>query len=287
MNGWTTDLLALSRVVLASALGLGLVLFLVQRWIAFPGAFMPSPRAEPTPPQGVEQIWLDTEAGRVEAWLFEAAGEGSRPLIIHAHGNAEFIEVRARDMADLAAHGVHTLAVEFPGYGFSEGRSTRRSIRSTFREAFDRMAERTEVDPDRIVAYGISMGGGAAADLATERPVAALILQSTFSSTMDVARSMLVPGILVRDRFDNVTAVEAFDGPVLLMHGREDDVLGFGHAERIAQAREDLQITPIPCRHNDCAPVWPEIRDRILRFLEETDLLREDETPGQADLPGD
>lgn len=273
MDPWLPKLVSLSRILLLALAGFGVLAFFVQRWVAFPGALLDPRRTTPSPPDDAEQVWLETEPGRVEAWLFAAAGDGPHATVIYAHGNGELIDDWAREMADLAEAGLHVLAVEFPGYGFSGGKPSRGSIRSTFREAFDRMVARSDVDPDRIVAYGRSMGGGAAGDLARDRPVAALILQSTFSSTMDAARSMLVPGFLVRDRFDNVAAVESFDGPVLLMHGPEDEVLPFAHAERIAAARPSLRITRLSCGHNDCAGVWPEIEGHIVDFLRDNGLL--------------
>lgn len=273
MDPWLPRLVSLSRILLLFLVGFGVLVFFVQRWIAFPGAVLDPRRSGPTPPEGAEQVWLETDVGRVEAWLFHADGPGPRPTLIYAHGNGELIDDWAREMADLADAGVHVLAVEFPGYGFSEGRPSRGSIRGAFREAFDRMAARPDVDPDRIVAYGRSMGGGAAGDLARDRPVAALILQSTFSSTMDAARSMLVPGFLVRDRFDNVAAVESFEGPVLLMHGPDDEVLPFAHAERLAAVRPSLRITRLDCGHNDCADVWPDIRRHVTDFLRGNGLL--------------
>lgn len=273
MEIWLPKLLPLLRILALAAVGFGLVVFFAQRWIAFPGAFFDSPRATPTVPDGVEQVWLETDFGRVEGWLFSAEGDGPHPAIIYAHGNGELIEHWAREMGELADAGVSALAVEFPGYGHSAGKPGRATIRQTFAEAFDRLGARPDIDAGRIVAYGRSMGGGAAGDLARDRPVAALILQSTFSSTMAMARTMLVPGFLVRDRFDNVAAVRDFDGPVLLMHGPGDDVVPFANAERLRRAREGLEVTPIDCAHNDCARVWSDIRANVVTFLRDEGLL--------------
>lgn len=273
MEPWLTRLVPLMRVLALSAVGFGLLVFFVQRWIAFPGAFVDVPRGSPTPPGEGEQVWLDTDFGRVEAWLFRAAGPGPHPAVVYAHGNGELIDHWALEMRDMAAAGVTAMAVEFPGYGFSDGKPTRETIRRTFLAAYDALAARPDIDPTRIIAWGRSMGGGAAGDLSSHRPVAALILQSTFSSTMDAARAMLMPGFLVRDRFDNAGAVRDFEGPVLLMHGLADEVLPYAHAERIASVRSELQVTRIDCGHNDCGRIWPEIRDEVLGFLQGAELL--------------
>ena len=282
MEPGLTRFIPVLRVLALSAVGFAALVFFVQRWIAFPGAFATVPRSSPTSPDDAEQLWIGTEFGRVEAWLFGASGPGPHPAIIYAHGNGELIDHWAPEMSDLARSGVTALAVEFPGYGFSTGKPSRTTIRATFQAAYDSLASRPGVDGARIVAYGRSMGGGAASDLTRDRPVSALVLQSTFSSIADVARSMLVPGFLVRDRFDNVAAVREYEGPVLLMHGLEDEVLPYRHAERIAAVRPGLDVTRIACGHNDCARVWPEIRGEVVGFLQREGVLHPDSTP-----PGD
>lgn len=245
-----------------------LLIFLVQRSVVFPGSAFPSPRASPEQhPPGVAQIWLDTSFGRVEAWYLEAAASG--PVVIFAHGNGEFIDDWVEPMERLRSANVSVMLVEFPGYGHSAGRPSRQSIAETFEAAFDRVATLPGVDRDRVVAVGRSLGGGAAADLALGRPVAALVLMSTFSSAADVAwRSFRVPAWAVRDRFDVRGAVTRFAGPVLLMHGERDDVLPYANAERIAAARSGLEVRPLACRHNDCLDVWPETVDQVLAFLD-------------------
>lgn len=269
-------LLNLIRVVGLTLLGYAVVMFALQRRIAFPGALRSSPRATASAPAGVEQVWLDASFGRVEAWFFETTESGSAPTVVFAHGNGELIEDWQGEMRSLTAAGVNALLVEFPGYGFSDGKPTRATLRETFGDAFDWLVEHGHVDAERIVAYGRSIGGGAAADLARDRPVRALALQSTFSSATAIARELLVPGFLVRDRFDNSRAVAEFSGPVLLMHGPADDVIPYAHAERLARAREGLEITDIDCAHNDCASQWPTIVSSLAGFLRANGLFEGD-----------
>jgi len=255
------------RVVGLGLLGYAALMFVMQRRVVFPGTSRESPRASAAAPAGVTQVWLAASFGRVEAWYFEAFGEGAHPTVVFAHGNGELIDDWQDAMEELRARGVSVLLVEFPGYGFSEGRPSRTSLRETFDAAYEWLVGDASVDASRIVAYGRSVGGGPAADLAMDRPVAALVLQSTFTSTVAMARAMFLPGFLVRDRFDNRRVVTDFPGPVLLMHGIHDDVIPFTHAEGLASAREGLRVDVIECAHNDCASAWPHIMDTLIDFL--------------------
>jgi pimeloyl-ACP methyl ester carboxylesterase len=209
----------------------------------------------------------------VEAWYLEPGGAERAPTVVFAHGNGELIDDWRADMERLRSEGVGVLLVEFPGYGLSEGAPSRAAIRETFTAAYDWLVEEVGVDAGRIVAYGRSIGGGAAADLATDRSVGALVLQSTFTSTADMARSMLLPGFLVRDRFDNCRAVNDFDGPVLVMHGVADDVIPYAHGEALAGVRDGLEVTQLDCAHNDCGPQWPLIMATLTEFLATHGLL--------------
>jgi pimeloyl-ACP methyl ester carboxylesterase len=265
----------LARVGTAIVLGYAALVLLAQRAVSFPGQFRTVDRDGPE--AGVRQLWLETSFGRVESWLYQQdslrAPGSSGAAIIFFHGNGELIDDWDAEMRALSESGATILAVEFPGYGRSDGKPTRATIRESAAAAFDRLSLEPSVDAGRVVAWGRSMGGGAAADLALDRPVAALVLQSTFSSTMAMAATVGVPGFLVRDRFSPAEAVGRYRGPILLMHGPSDEVIPYAQALETAAARADLEVVDLPCGHNDCAPVWPEIGDRVLDFLAGTGIL--------------
>jgi pimeloyl-ACP methyl ester carboxylesterase len=265
-------LFAVVRVVGVALLAYALLMFVAQRRLAFPGTSREVARPRTTVPAGLTQVWLGTSFGEVEAWLIRAS-EPRAPTLIFAHGNGELIDDWQQAMRDVAREGANVLLVEFPGYGHSAGNPTRATIRETFQQAYDWLAAEGGVDADGIIAYGRSIGGGAAADLSRDRPVRALVLQSTFSSTMRIAREMLLPGFLVRDRWDNARAVAEYQGPVLVMHGADDEVIAYAHAETVASARPGLVVTRISCGHNDCLLAWPSIVDALSSFLRAHALL--------------
>jgi hypothetical protein len=265
-------LLTIIRVAGLALLLYGVLMYAMQRRLAFPGTSRDLSREPTSAPAGLTQVWLATSFGPVEAWLVRAT-EPNAPTLIFAHGNGELIDDWADAMRGVAVAGASVLLVEFPGYGHSAGRPSRASIRETFAQAYDWLVSEGGASAGRVVAYGRSIGGGAATDLARDRPVRALVLQSTFSSTMRIARELLVPGFLVRDRWDNTRGVADFAGPVLVMHGLADEVIPYDHAERVARARAGLAVTRIPCGHNDCLSAWPAIVAELTAFLRGNGLL--------------
>ena len=225
-------------------------------------------------PRGVVAEWIDAPFGRVETWYMPPPnGSPPAPAVVVAHGNGELIDFLPEEFSPLQAMGMGVLLVEYPGYGRSGGAPSQERIAEVFRRAWDRLAERPEVDADRIVLFGRSLGGGAVCDLTRYRNARALILVSTFTSARSFARRYLAPGFLVRDPFDNAAALGRYTGPVLLVHGRRDEVVGFGHARVLVQAAADARLLALDCGHNDCPPDPERFWQEVAGFLQDANVL--------------
>jgi fermentation-respiration switch protein FrsA (DUF1100 family) len=226
----------------------------------------PRPGTEVALAPGIEQVWLENAGVRSEALLLESTRPSDRPapLVIYAHGNGELIDYWVAELEPLRAAGVSILLVEYPGYGRSSGKPSEASIARAMVAAWDWAAARPSVDPARILGWGRSLGGGAICALARERKLAALVLESTFTSMHAIAKELFrVPGFLVRDRFDNLAVVRGFAGPILLLHGERDASIPVAHAHALHAAAPRAELHTLPCGHNDCAlPL-----DRLARFI--------------------
>jgi hypothetical protein len=213
-------------LIVAGAIGLVFIAggfvatYLIQRFVTFPRppatAWSPAAREA----NGGEQLWLDAAGDRVEAWyLPPLSARGPSPLLIYAHGNGELIDMRAGDFATLRAAGMGVLQVEYPGYGRSEGSPSDDSLTAAHVAAFDWASADPRVDARRILGYGRSLGGGAIAQVAARRPLAALVLESTFENFEEVVMAYGVPRHLLINQFDTRAVLANYDGPVLLLHG--------------------------------------------------------------------
>ncbi|MEE8169460.1 MAG: alpha/beta hydrolase [Phycisphaerae bacterium] len=262
--------LRLAVIVLVVYGAYAIMLYSIQRSLIFPRHFTdPDPTGEPSV-RGVEKIWLDTPEGKVEAWYLRGIGalaDQPGPAVIFAHGNAELIEHWPSDMLMYVSAGVSVLLPEFRGYGRSAGSPSQKAITEDFVRFYDLLAARPEVDATRIVFHGRSVGGGALCALATRRPPAAMVLQSTFTSITDLSRRYLVPRFLVSDPFDNLSVVSALDCPLILFHGRRDSIIPFEHAERLHAAAKDSTLVAYDVDHNDCPPNWIAFMHDVERFL--------------------
>jgi hypothetical protein len=258
---WLLVVAAFAGILLALVF---VLIFFGQRSLIFPASSAGDGGPEAV---GGERIWLEAGAARTEAWLLPArSGTAAGPLLVYAHGNGELIDHWAEAFEPARARGVSALLVEYPGYGRSGGAPSERSIRATMVAAFDHAVQRGFA-PERMVGWGRSLGGGAVCTLAHERPLAALVLESTFVSVVSMAERMGLPRILarllVRDRFDNLGVLRRFAGPVLLLHGARDEVVPPAEAQALHEGVPSAELHWMPCGHNDCARPWSP----VLRFL--------------------
>jgi pimeloyl-ACP methyl ester carboxylesterase len=265
-----SSLVKIALFCLVGILGyLGLA-FALQRVVLFPRP----PRPDRSPAEGrpdVDATWLGP-GEQVEAWYLAPAGASRAtptPAIAFTHGNGELIDYWLDEFEIVRSWGVGVLLVEYPGYGRSGGHPSAVTIARTVESAFDYLAARPDVDSRRIVAYGRSVGGGAAGTLARTRPVAALVFESSFTSVRHLARRHGLFGPLVRDPFDNLAAVAAFEGPVLVIHGRDDRLIPPAHGRALAERAQRGELVMMECGHNDCPRPWPELRS----FLERQGIL--------------
>ena len=257
---------AIAVLFIVAILAYWLLAYVRQRHALFPGM---ADAVNGPPPPGALAIPLPTSAGNGLAWyLPPLSGEAKgAPLVIFTHGNAELIREWAEPLAPLRGWGFALLLVEFPGYGGAPGEPTQSLIAETIAAAYDWAMGDPEVAPAAVIAYGRSAGGAAAALLSQRRPLAALILESSWSSVADIARSYMVPPVLVRDRLDNRAAVAAFTGPMLLLHGVVDDIVPPDHARRLHAAAPHARLEWLPCGHNDCLRPWPVVREFLGPWL--------------------
>lgn len=254
----------------------GVLLFVLQHRMMYPGASFSSVAAERPPPDGVEAVQIPFSGGTAEAWFLPGPQSAVSPAIVFAHGNAEIIDYALRDAVALSDLGAAVLLVEYPGYRRSDGRPSREAIGEVFLAAYDWLAKRPDVDRQRIAGVGRSLGSGAIGDLSLRRPLKAVVLQSPFASVAHFARGYLLPSFLVRDNFDNLAALRRFSGPVLLVHGRRDEIIPFAHSQQLAGVAERAELVGLDCGHNDCPPDWAQYVELLHGFLSRSDFLRKE-----------
>ncbi len=249
----------------------------IQRSILFPRSLVGGPIAVLVR-SDTEVFYIESPQGPVEAWFILGDGvtaQAPGPVVIFAHGNGELIDHWPDGLRGYKRLGISVLLPEFRGYGRSAGDPSQRAIAQDFAQFYDDVIKRPEVDPSRVVLHGRSIGGGVAAQLAADRPSAALILQSSPSSIKRMVARFLLPWFLVRDPFDSVRVVRGYKQPVLVMHGKVDKTVPPSHGTRLAKATTNpvSRLIFYDVDHNTLPPSEPYWRD-IKQFLKDAGVLK-------------
>ena len=164
--------------------------------------------------------------------------------ILYCHGNSHCINRYWGRVELLWEMGYRVFIFDYQGYGKSEGGPTGDACLADGRAALAFLRGLPEVDPDRIVYYGWSMGTFVATYLAADSLTPfGLILESPPASAEALVKegtAFDIPGsMLTRFDFDNESRIARVGVPVLMMHGTEDNYLPPArHARRLLAAAE-------------------------------------------------
>jgi uncharacterized protein len=232
-------------IVVVYAGGLA-ALFLLQRSLLFP-----IPTRERVAPAAagfpdVEEHVLTTDDGeRIIVWHMPA--KPGRPVVLYFHGNGDFLAGFFGRFHELIADGIGVVVPAYRGYSGSSGSPGEEGLLRDAAAAYAFTAAR--YSPDRIVAWGFSLGTGVAVALAAEKPVSKLILEAPYTSTADVAASLFwfMPiRLVMRDQFRSDERIARIKVPLLVMHGTEDHAIPIRFGERLfALAHEPKQFVKI------------------------------------------
>lgn len=206
--------------------------YLAQRALLyFPDRTRTPPTAAGLPE--AEEAAIETADGeRVIVWHVPPAA--GKPVILYFHGNGGALAHRVARFRGLIAGGNGLLALSYRGYGGSSGSPTEAGLFADAAATYAFAAARYAAN--RIVLFGESLGTGVAIWLATEKPVARVILQAPYTSIADVgaaAYPFLPVRLFLKDRFRSDERVGRLTAPVLIIHGERDRVVPIEFGERL------------------------------------------------------
>jgi fermentation-respiration switch protein FrsA (DUF1100 family) len=198
-----------------------------------------------------EDLTLETSDGvRIEAWRIDAPDPKGALLYLHGNsgsiGNLVGVARRFRQMR------WSVLLIEYRGYGNSGGSVTEEGTYLDAVAGYDALRA-AGYPAERIVAWGHSLGGAVAVELARRRPLSGLVTESTFTSVPDVGAERfpwLPIRLLARIHYDSAAKAPGLDLPWLLIHGIDDKIVRYHFGERLFAAAqsgraEDRDAAPL------------------------------------------
>ena len=199
-----------------------------ERLIFFPSRY---PSGDWHPPElQCEDVEFVTHDGvRLHGWYCPVPHP--RCVFLMAHGNAGNITHRVdRITAWQRSLNVSVFVFDYRGYGRSTGQPNEPGVYSDARAAYRWLTADQGIAPDDVVFFGESLGAAVVLQLATEVPPRALILESPFTSAVEMGQRAfpwLPVRWIMRNRFASIEKIGRYHGPLLIIHGTQDTVIPF------------------------------------------------------------
>ncbi|CAA0836820.1 alpha/beta-Hydrolases superfamily protein [Striga hermonthica] len=236
-----------------------------------------------------EDVWLtSSDCVRLHSWFIKLFPECRGPTILFFQENAGNIAHRL-EMVQVMMQKLqcNVFMLSYRGYGASDGFPSQHGITKDAQAALDHLVQRTDIDTSKIVVFGRSFGGAVGSMLTKNNPdkVAALILENTFTSILDMAGVMLpflklfigktkgpkILNFLVRSSWNTIDVIGEIKQPILFLSGLRDEVVPPWHmkllyAKAAARNRQCLFIDFPTGMHMD---TWLSGGDRYWATIKE------------------
>lgn len=198
-------------------------------------------------PRFPEGDWNPPDLGQHDAWFASADGtrlhgwflaaRQPRATILYAHGNGEHVAWQAdllrfyRDELNCSV-----FAWDYRGYGRSEGTPHESGILQDAAAALNWLSQHTDQKTESLIVAGRSLGGAVAIHLASEQPVAGLVVESAFTSAPEVAAvhyPFLPVRQLMRTQLRAIDWIARYQGPLLMSHAVDDEIVPYAMGESL------------------------------------------------------
>jgi fermentation-respiration switch protein FrsA (DUF1100 family) len=189
-----------------------------------------------------DKILVDIKKVKIETsdniellgWYHEKNLKNYKTLV-YFHGNAGSLENRIHKLNHFQDMNINFLIIAWRGFSGNSGKPTEQGLYEDGKSAINWLVQKG-IDEKNIILYGESLGTGIATHLSQNKKYAAIILETPFTSMVDVAKTFYpyIPvNLLLKDKFENYQKVKNISSPILIMHGEVDQIVPFSMGKKI------------------------------------------------------
>lgn len=238
--------------MLLTIIACGVFLFFYARYLEWKNLYYPMRQLEATPADirlEYRDVFFYTEDNiKLHGWFIPYPD--ARVSVIFSHGNGGNISHRLEKIFFFYNLGVNLFIFDYRGYGRSKGRPSEKGLYMDMTAAYNYLIKNGLKIKEKqfIIAYGESLGGAVAIELASKVDIDGLIVEGAFTNVADMARIIypFLPAVFLKSKFDSLSKVPNIKTPKLFMHGAHDEIvplrLGKKLFEAAAQPKEFLLL---------------------------------------------
>jgi len=192
-------------------------------------------------------IKVDKEI-QLKSWIIKKNFKKFKTLVIF-HGNAGHLSNRIYKLNELYKLDINILLISWRGFSGNKGLPTENNLYADAKAAI-KWLNKEGVSNNQIILYGESLGSGVAVELGKENNFNSIILESPFTSIENAAKiyyPYLPVRLLLKDRYDSINKINMINTPILIMHGKKDDVVPFSMGKELfekANSPKQSYFTP-------------------------------------------
>jgi len=183
----------------------------------------------------IEKINIRTEDNiELLAW-YHNKNINDYKTILFLHGNAGSLENRVHKINHFKNINVNFLLLAWRGFNGNEGKPTEKGLYEDAKSAVRWLKSKGVFEKD-IIIYGESLGTGVATEIAQNKSFAGIVLESPFTSMIEVGKSKypyLPVKFLLKDKYESDQKIKNIKSPILIMHGKVDNIVPFQMGKKI------------------------------------------------------
>ncbi|OGO82350.1 MAG: hypothetical protein A2Y18_04075 [Clostridiales bacterium GWD2_32_19] len=225
--------------------------------------------------ENCEEVRITTTDNiKLHGWYVKNSELKKAPLIIYFGGNAEEVSnfIHYKD----SLKGWDIVAINYRGYGLSEGKPSEKNIFKDAEYIYDSFAKRSDIDNNKIIVMGRSLGSGVAVHLAYERKLAGVILVTPYDSITKVAQeeiSYIPVSLFIKNPFDSIKIAPKISTPMIALAAENDTFIPPKHAIKLVEkwgGSHEIKIVK-NTEHNTIQNgegYWESINEFLIRIVE-------------------
>jgi alpha-beta hydrolase superfamily lysophospholipase len=245
-----------------------------QRHMIFPGpeGVTPALLHQTAEQVGATELQLPTSDGEMlYGWHRSAVETGPRRVVLYFHGNASSVLAQVELQNLLVSEGWDFVGIHYRGYPGSTGVSSEEGVHEDALSAWRFVTDELRTEPGRVAVHGRSLGGGVAVQLASKTDAGALVMESTFTSIVDVAKEQYWFRPLTR-LIDHPFLTRKFatqvSCPVLVAHGTDDSLIDIRHGKELTRLFRTKDYIEVPNIDHSEVLLTGDAARRYLQFLD-------------------
>lgn len=221
-----------------------------------------------------EDVVFKTSDGLdLKGWFIPA--KNAKLTLIFCHGNAGNIAHRLESIKIFHDLGLNCLIFDYRGYGNSKGKPSEKGTYIDAMTAYKWLTEEKEILPESIIIFGRSLGGSIAAHLAGKVAVRALVVESTFTSYVDIGKEYypyMPVKWFAKFGYKTINYIKEVHCPVMFIYSGNDEIVPFKFGLKLYEAaNEPKEFIEIFGSHNDCflasGEIYIEVWEKWIKFL--------------------